>query len=166
MVCKRYYRRIKKSFVTNLIVSWHLRCKFILGNGGHSCTFGSWGTFIEKIDVGHKTNIGWVCFISTRHQRFAFAQLLYPYMMVCTTFSSSLTTTTFDCSSMKQFIHSACTACMRGLLSSVKQHVKELFNSFYFLTHSAPVLVEFEGIRHVVLARLLRKVEIKKYTVV
>ena len=70
-----------------------------------------------------------VCLVSTCHQRFAFAQLLYTYLMVCTTFSSSLTTTTFDCSSMKQFIHSACTACMRGLLSSVKQHVKELFYS-------------------------------------
>ncbi|HEX5153590.1 MAG TPA: hypothetical protein VFW07_19210, partial [Parafilimonas sp.] len=33
----------------------------------------------------------------------------------------------FDYSSMKRFIHSACTACMRGLLSSIKQHVKELF---------------------------------------
>ncbi len=79
------------------------------------------------------------CTVSTCHQRFAFAQLLYTYLMVCTTFSSSLTTTTFDCSSMKQFIHSACTACMRGLLSSVKQHVKELFNSFYFLTHLGPM---------------------------
>ena len=68
-----------------------------------------------------------VCTVSTCHQQFAFAQLLYTYLMAYTTFSSSLTTTTFNSSSMKRFIHSACTACMRGLLSSIKQHVKELF---------------------------------------
>jgi len=63
--------------------------------------------------------------------------------MAYTTFSSSLTTTTFDSSSMKRFIHSACTACMRGLLSSIKQHVKELFTLSLLDTPCASFRKEF-----------------------
>ena len=54
-------------------------------------------------------------------------------------FSSSLSTITFDYSTMKWFIYSSRKAYMRDQPSSLIQHWKE-FTSFPFVTHSSPTL--------------------------
>ena len=71
---------------------------------------------------------------SIREVRFIDIQLLYTHLTSYEAFSLSLTTTTFNRSSIRWFVQSASTACTIGRLSSYLQNLKNSslnFNSWH-----------------------------------
>lgn len=77
--------------------------------------------------------------LSTLYQPMTCARLRYTHLTeLCSAFSLTLTTTTFDRSSLRWFEASACTATPKGPPSSFVQHCFGFLTRHAFVAHSRP----------------------------